>query len=113
TSQRVMGAPDSGFFDLTFWFQSAFGVLYEADYNQYNGIHSVFYADPVGIREEGTCNAAYHSIFFNDAAFAPAEGDCGGGAFKMFFEQPDPSLPALAATWDGGVDWINPPVPPA
>ena len=98
------------FFDLTYWFQSAFGVQYQVDYHEYNGIHSVFLADPVGIRENGTCNSVYQSIFFNDPNWSPANGECDDGAFKLFFEQPDSALPASATTWDGGTDWVNPPV---
>lgn len=112
-SQPLPDQPGGAFHDLEFWFQSEFGVLYELKYLRFNGIHSVFEANPVGNRYEGTCQPAYRSIFFNDAAFSPADGECGEGAFKVFFDRPDPTLPASALRWDGGTEWINPPVPDA
>ena len=102
--------PGGTLLDLTYYFQSKFGVLYQVDYSEYNGIHSIFLADPVGIRENGTCTSAYVSIYFNDPNLSPADGECDDGAFKLFFEPPDAALPATATTWSGGTDWINPPV---
>ena len=110
-AQATLFQDATSLYDISFWFQSEFGVLYEVDYTDYNGIHSIFLADPVGNRVNGSCTSAYKSVYFNDPDFSPAdEGECNDGAFKLFFEQPDQTLPATATTWDGGSDWINPPV---
>lgn len=99
--------------DIRLWYVSEFGYIYDASYQQYMGINSIFVASNTGVVQAGTCNPAYRSVENNDAQYdidsATIAARCNG-QYRMFFEAPDPSLPTTATRWDGETEWVLPAV---
>ena len=100
--------------DFTFYYQSEQGFLYEAEYMGYNGVDSTFSSNATGNALTGTCTPAYESFdgvgpFSDRDRFYTTTDQCGS-RYKIFFDAPDPALPASATRWDGGTEWVRPPV---
>jgi uncharacterized repeat protein (TIGR01451 family) len=103
---------DATSFDL--WYTSELGYQYQGTYRDYYGADSGFRFDSTGVREGTSCESAYRSINmvgpFVDAGYSVAgSGECGD-PYKIFFEVPDPGMPETATRWDGGTEWLNPPI---
>lgn len=99
--------------DMTLYYLSREGFLYEAVYEGFNGINSTLVSDAAGNTLKGTCTSAYLSYEmtgpYDGRGVYDTPGNCGD-PYKIFFEAPAADLPA-SATWpDGSTRWVNPPL---
>ncbi len=98
---------------VDFWYLNEQGFVYAGSYGDYHGIDSIFTANATGNALVGGCVSAYESFDtigpYADPQFYVSTDECGP-AYRIFFEQPDSSMPATAATWSGGITWLNPPL---
>jgi uncharacterized repeat protein (TIGR01451 family) len=102
--------------DIEYWYLSREGYLYNAQYPDYNGVGSYFYANPYGLVHANTCTPAYKSytesnVGAGKAIRNPAEAasQCGG-QYKLFFKAPAGDLPEEAANWRGDTEWVSKPI---
>ena len=102
--------------DIEFWYQSKEGYQYNAQYLDYNGVGSYFYANPYGLVHVNTCTPAYKSYSEADVGEgkairnpAQAAAECGG-QYKLFFKAPASDLPEEATNWRGDTEWVNKPI---
>ena len=107
--------------DLTVYYLSEQGFLYQADYTNYMGVDSNISVDSTGNTLDGTCTSAYKSYDYGtpaegfpygdeatyDTPRDRAPGTCGD-PYKIFFEKPAADLPATGKLPDGTTTWINP-----
>jgi uncharacterized repeat protein (TIGR01451 family) len=89
---------------LTFWGVTPSGYIYQARFDDFNGVASTLAMDAVGNRVGTSCQPAYAST-----NVVPADPGFCSPSYKIFFEAPDPAMPAEALTATGS-DWLLPPV---
>lgn len=99
------------------WYVANNGYIYEATFNGYMGIDSIFESDQFGAVEVGTCISAYESYDAigpdADPQFEVSGGRCGV-RYHIFFEAPSSDLPAEALLPNGAdtmfvsPEWIEP-----
>jgi fimbrial isopeptide formation D2 family protein/uncharacterized repeat protein (TIGR01451 family) len=99
--------------DITAWYQSRSGYLYNVTQYAYSGVNSTLVGDNVGVRENGTCISGYRNTgSWNAANYSvPDLYECGE-PFKIFVDEPDSALPDEAPLPDGTMEWLAPTPPP-
>ena len=100
--------------DITLYYQSSDGFVYEAIYSDYHGVDSNLQSNATGIALEGTCISGYESYdaigpFSDEGRLDLTTTQCGP-LYKIFFEPPDPAMPDAATLWNGSSTFLTPPV---
>lgn len=115
SNQHYMRQSLSGRNDITFWYRSPDGFLYEVSHLGFQGVGSLFRGDATGVREDGSCVSAYRNIQtsgVNGTSLTPGYslselGECGD-PFKIFVNEPASDLPLSTTLPDGSTTWLAP-----
>jgi len=81
--------------DVSLWYQQRFGYTYRGDFQNLQGIDSLFNANASGNRLADTCLPIYRSVDI-PVPLTLKGGSGGCGSYKIFFAPPSPTLPATA-----------------
>ncbi|KQQ65377.1 hypothetical protein ASF63_15690 [Microbacterium sp. Leaf320] len=105
-------APLGGPVDLTLWYLTEQGYIYEVDRLGMQGIDSIYTADAFGVVDPATCASA-HSSTAGRGYQKISNTTCRYTPFKMFFAAPADDLPAQVTLPTGETTWLStPPVTP-